>query len=115
MNPCAILLALATLHPGATREHETFTPGAAVACERVEVGVHRNSMGRVSLYGAARVPLHGSARLLLGAVTGYTAAPVLPAIALSIDIGRINLVLVPPASVQKASTDLAIAVRWQLP
>ena len=115
MNACAILLALATLHPGAEQPHELFTPGAAVVCERVEFGAHRNSMGRGSLYGAARVPLYGSAYLLLGAVTGYTAAPILPAVALSIDVGRINLVLIPPIAAQNVSADTAIAIRWRLP
>jgi len=106
----AIGLHLATAHfsPG----YENFNPGIYAVCDAPYVGpmaggIYRNSEGRGSAY-LGKVFQVWKVQIILGAVTGYEAQPVLPLIVPSVLLwDHVRLSLIPPYKESKGGVNFA--------
>jgi len=98
---------LGTLHfdPG----YENFNPGIYVTVDNVSGGVYRNSFGDVSVHvGYVFRGLFGSPiDLLVGAVTGYPRASVLPLLLPSIKVGGFRFSLLLPVDKSSGGVHLS--------
>mgnify|MGYP001575768790 CR=1 FL=1 len=106
------IFSAAASHPAHESDYEAFTPGVSYRRGGYEGGVYRNSLGRISVYGAAVIdtPVR-DLRLLIGAVTGYM-IPIAPAIVPVYAITeRFELLIIPPLRYRGVRVDTAVSVR----
>lgn len=90
------------------REYETFTPGVYLRAEGWQAGVYRNSEAGTSAY-AGRMFEAGRFFLLVGAVTGYERAKVVPLVAPGVSLGEFKISLIPEIKRVSSSSVLHIA------
>lgn len=91
----AIGLHIGTYHFDRSKDYNEFNPGVYALCDGWTAGAYHNSERRVSVY-AGRTFDVGPVDVTLGAVTGYSRAPLVPLVVPSYKIRggpRVSLLL----------------------
>ena len=122
MDGVMLGLHLATVHvtPGSGVPERWANPGAYVQwANGLTAGAYRNSQGRLGAYaGRTFTTADGRWALTVGAVTGYTRAPVLPMVVPSVRLGErdgwgLRLSLLPKVS-GAGLAGVHLSVDWRL-
>jgi len=100
---CNPVINTASYHFNRDIERNENNLGAGVECGRWQVGAYHNSEWHTTTYVSYGLPLAhvGSIEVgaVVGAVTGYEYAPVVPMVALTVRVGVVRLIIIPPFEV----------------
>lgn len=110
----SIVLGVTLLTPHAAPGFRMDTPGVyAIVDDTVVIGEVRNSLGRGSFYAGGKIDGPFGTDIVLGAITGYPTAPVIPLLTIGKAWGPLRAQFIPPTGKNAAAVTFSLERRFK--
>ena len=109
----SLVIGLTLLTPHAEAGFRMHTPGVyAIVDDSLVVGQVRNSLGRGSFYAGAKLDGPLGTDIVVGGITGYPRAAVIPLLTIGKAFGPVRAQFIPPAGRSAAAITFSIERRF---